>query len=252
MDISCWTRQSISWWASQSVGQWMHHVSCVYCTMILLVVPLGFSTGTELLKTRAHSSHTDFPMVNLDPPDSERRRQRQMKVTDNKTFNVPSVYCTPVLVLDPSCSPQCAVITSIMLAFNISFQKLHQPCNLLVSGPAAEVGLLATVSLSNTDAAREDQTCIWCFTSSPTTEVTSFLRGPVDMVTLKRKMVLHGRQWCHHTLSATLYIFFMILGCSHWLQGQSAPQWCENRLMLKVQTEGTQLKSKDLYGVIKD
>lgn len=38
--------------------------------MILLVVPLGFSTGTELLKTSAHSSHTDFPMVNLDPPDS--------------------------------------------------------------------------------------------------------------------------------------------------------------------------------------
>lgn len=36
--------------------------------MILLVVPRGFSTGTELLKTSAHSSHTDFPMVNLDPP----------------------------------------------------------------------------------------------------------------------------------------------------------------------------------------
>lgn len=39
--------------------------------MILLVVPRGFSTGTELLKTSAHSSQTDFPMVNLDPPDSE-------------------------------------------------------------------------------------------------------------------------------------------------------------------------------------
>lgn len=43
--------------------------------MILLVVPLGFSTGTELLKTSAHNSHTDFPMVNLDPPDSERKER---------------------------------------------------------------------------------------------------------------------------------------------------------------------------------
>lgn len=40
-------------------------------TMILLVVPLGFSTGTELLKTMPHSSHTDFPMVNLGPPGAE-------------------------------------------------------------------------------------------------------------------------------------------------------------------------------------
>lgn len=39
-------------------------------TMILLVVPLGFSTGTELLKTMAHRSHTDFPMVNVEPPAS--------------------------------------------------------------------------------------------------------------------------------------------------------------------------------------
>lgn len=45
--------------------------------MILLVVPLGFSTGTELLKTRAQSSQTDFPMVNLDPPDSEKQTDRQ-------------------------------------------------------------------------------------------------------------------------------------------------------------------------------
>lgn len=45
-------------------------------TIILLVVPLGFSTGTELLKTSAHKSHTDFPMVNLDPPDSVRGRKR--------------------------------------------------------------------------------------------------------------------------------------------------------------------------------
>lgn len=39
-------------------------------TMILLVVPLGFSTGTELLKTMAHKSHTDFPIVKVDPPAS--------------------------------------------------------------------------------------------------------------------------------------------------------------------------------------
>lgn len=39
-------------------------------TMILLVVPLGFSTGTELLKTMAHNSHTDFPMVKVEPPAS--------------------------------------------------------------------------------------------------------------------------------------------------------------------------------------
>lgn len=37
-------------------------------TMILLVVPRGFSTGTELLNTRAHSSQMDFPMVKVEPP----------------------------------------------------------------------------------------------------------------------------------------------------------------------------------------
>ena len=46
--------------------------------MILLVVPLGFSTGTELLKTNAHSSQTDFPMVNLDPPDSKDEEDREL------------------------------------------------------------------------------------------------------------------------------------------------------------------------------
>lgn len=49
-------------------------------TMILLVVPRGFSTGTELLKTSAHNSQTDFPMVNLDPPVSERERRTPNKV----------------------------------------------------------------------------------------------------------------------------------------------------------------------------
>ena len=40
-------------------------------TMILLVVPFGFSMGTELLKTMPHSSHTDLPMVNVGPPGAE-------------------------------------------------------------------------------------------------------------------------------------------------------------------------------------
>lgn len=45
-------------------------------TMILLVVPLGFSTGTELLKTMAHKSHTDFPIVKVEPPDSDQEARR--------------------------------------------------------------------------------------------------------------------------------------------------------------------------------
>lgn len=39
-------------------------------TMILLVVPLGFCTGTELLNTRPQSSHTALPMVKEGPPGS--------------------------------------------------------------------------------------------------------------------------------------------------------------------------------------
>lgn len=46
--------------------------------MILLVVPRGFSTGTELLKTSAHRSQTDLPMVNLEPPDSETKKKQQV------------------------------------------------------------------------------------------------------------------------------------------------------------------------------
>lgn len=46
-------------------------------TMILLVVPLGFSTGTELLKTMAHKSHTDFPIVKVEPPDSDQEAWRE-------------------------------------------------------------------------------------------------------------------------------------------------------------------------------
>ncbi|TNN75906.1 hypothetical protein EYF80_013876 [Liparis tanakae] len=36
-------------------------------TMTLLVVPLGFCTGTELLNTRPHSSQMAFPMVKEGP-----------------------------------------------------------------------------------------------------------------------------------------------------------------------------------------
>lgn len=36
-------------------------------TMILLVVPLGFWTGTELLNTRPQRSHIAFPMVKEGP-----------------------------------------------------------------------------------------------------------------------------------------------------------------------------------------
>lgn len=42
-------------------------------TMILLVVPLGFCTGTELLKTRPQSSQTALPMVKEGPPGSGRQ-----------------------------------------------------------------------------------------------------------------------------------------------------------------------------------
>lgn len=43
-------------------------------TMILLVVPFGFSIGTELLKTMPQSSHTDLPMVKVGPPGSKARK----------------------------------------------------------------------------------------------------------------------------------------------------------------------------------
>jgi len=46
-------------------------------TMILLVVPRGFSTGTELLKTMAHKSQTDFPIVKVDPPASAQSNNRR-------------------------------------------------------------------------------------------------------------------------------------------------------------------------------
>src|SRR4029434_3403187 len=48
-------------------------------TMILLVVPLGFCTGTELLKTRPHSSQMAFPMVKEGPPASEEGTEHPQK-----------------------------------------------------------------------------------------------------------------------------------------------------------------------------
>lgn len=51
-------------------------------TMILLVVPLGFSTGTELLNTMAHRSHTDFPMVKVEPPASDGDGAKEGKTGD--------------------------------------------------------------------------------------------------------------------------------------------------------------------------
>lgn len=48
-------------------------------TMILLVVPLGFWTGTELLKTRPQSSQMALPMVKDGPCGSERNSQCEFK-----------------------------------------------------------------------------------------------------------------------------------------------------------------------------
>lgn len=55
-------------------------------TMILLVVPLGFSTGTELLKTMAHKSHTDFPIVKVEPPASDQNYGRGKKERKGETL----------------------------------------------------------------------------------------------------------------------------------------------------------------------
>lgn len=47
-------------------------------TMILLVVPLGFWTGTELLKTRPQSSQMALPMVKDGPCGSERNKEKYL------------------------------------------------------------------------------------------------------------------------------------------------------------------------------
>lgn len=57
--------------------------------MILLVVPLGFSTGTELLKTRAQRSQIDFPIVNFEPPASDREKAGETeKETQKETIDL--------------------------------------------------------------------------------------------------------------------------------------------------------------------
>lgn len=53
-------------------------------TIILLVVPLGFCTGTELLKTRPQSSHMAFPIVNEGPPGSEDREDEKEWAAERK------------------------------------------------------------------------------------------------------------------------------------------------------------------------
>lgn len=53
-------------------------------TIILLVVPLGFCTGTELLKTRPQSSQMAFPIVNEGPPGSEDRENEKEWVSKKK------------------------------------------------------------------------------------------------------------------------------------------------------------------------
>lgn len=63
-------------------------------TIILLVVPLGFSIGTELLKTIPHSSQTDFPIVNVGPPGSvERDGKRKEKTTHALLHVMASILC---------------------------------------------------------------------------------------------------------------------------------------------------------------
>lgn len=57
-------------------------------TMILLVVPLGFSTGTELLKTMAHKSQTDFPIVKVDPPASVQKDKEEKKELKRRPFSL--------------------------------------------------------------------------------------------------------------------------------------------------------------------
>lgn len=72
-------------------------------TMNLLVVPLGFCTGTELLKTRPQSNHMAFPMVNDGPCGSrkpvrdeksntkeksrKRKHDEELKMKDYETLN---------------------------------------------------------------------------------------------------------------------------------------------------------------------
>lgn len=73
-------------------------------TMILLVVPLGFSTGTELLKTMAHKSQTDFPIVKVDPPASVQKDKEEKKKLKRRSFSLKRAVVTLYLLLgsDPA------------------------------------------------------------------------------------------------------------------------------------------------------
>lgn len=61
-------------------------------TIILLVVPLGFCTGTELLKTRPQSSQMAFPIVNEGPPGSEDRENEKEWVSKKKKKERNNIY----------------------------------------------------------------------------------------------------------------------------------------------------------------
>lgn len=55
-------------------------------TMILLVVPLGFCTGTELLNTRPHSNQIALPMVKEGPPGSRMTKKQVMKTLGQAVY----------------------------------------------------------------------------------------------------------------------------------------------------------------------
>lgn len=71
-------------------------------TMILLVVPLGFCTGTELLKTRPQSSQIALPMVKEGPPGSGRENDRsrgEMKRRQTEKKSVSQTTGTTLLYM---------------------------------------------------------------------------------------------------------------------------------------------------------
>lgn len=57
-------------------------------TMILLVVPLGFWTGTELLNTRPQRSHIAFPMVKEGPWGAANDRRDVLSIFANAHVSV--------------------------------------------------------------------------------------------------------------------------------------------------------------------
>lgn len=90
-------------------------------TMILLVVPLGFSTGTELLNTKAQSSQIDFPMVNFDPPAPAKH---------HGMASVPSTTGTDASQL---CKPQ-----GLVGSGRVGYRGALTPALLVLLGPAPQ------------------------------------------------------------------------------------------------------------------